>query len=216
MTNIPEKLPLSWLNEQINNDERFAAEALAIRQRISSYQPEHIRETHSTASSAVGLLNHWLVNRDLCAYERGRLIDDFAALTVVEYDGCQMKGIANRQSFIDIKRDELVALIEREGMTVPVYLGGVPAKAKTSTINKTTTRKHVLDPIIKKAKAAAVDPDNYLSVWPQLVEIARSANRPKPLTGYAEDEGVLYETENNPCKPFTKDALRKKMDPNAR
>ncbi len=124
MSDIPEKFPLSWLNEKIDSDERFAAEALSIRQRISSYRPEQIRDTHTIASSALGLVNYWLVNRDLCAYERGRLVEDFAALTVTAYEGCHDTGIVNLHSFIDIKRDELLALMKREGMTVPDYLGG--------------------------------------------------------------------------------------------
>lgn len=122
MSPCPEKFPLSWLYEKIDYDDRFAAEALAIRESLETYLPSHRRSTHTVASSAKGLVNHWLVQRDLSGYERGRLVEDFAALSMIPFDGCHEKGIANLESIIFIMRDELVALMTQTGMTIPDYL----------------------------------------------------------------------------------------------
>jgi len=78
------------------------------------------------------------------------------------------------------------------------------------------SRGHPLDAVIHLAQLAAVNPADYQSVWPALVDLAESENPPLPLTGYAPNEGVLYSTDRDPCKAFTKSALRKRMNPKAR
>lgn len=150
MNDIPEKFPLSWLNTQTDYDSQFSAEALAILERLASFQPERIRPTYTTASSASALINHWLCNRDLPAYERGRIVEDFAALIVTEYDGCLAKGIENLCSFIDIKRDEIVALMEQENMTVPAYLGGKVCAASANKV-KNKWGEHELQKLYRES-----------------------------------------------------------------
>ncbi|WP_147309255.1 hypothetical protein [Cupriavidus taiwanensis] len=87
-------------------------------------------------------------------------------------------------------------------------------------VRRLGTRRHALSHIIEMAKRAAPEPDNYLSVWPVLVQIAESAEPTAPLIGYAGDEGVKYRgnvgKDGNDVKFFTKEALRKQMNPNAR
>ncbi|CAJ0873876.1 hypothetical protein R77569_02566 [Ralstonia mannitolilytica] len=78
-----------------------------------------------------------------------------------------------------------------------------------------TRRRHALGHVIGKAKHAANEPDNYLSVWPELMRLAEQDEPPAPLLGYVDGEGVKYQTDNG-IKFFTKDALRKQMNPNAR
>lgn len=81
------------------------------------------------------------------------------------------------------------------------------------------TRTNILDPIINLAQKAAVDPSNAQSVWVALIELARDKERPAPLLGYADDEGVKYES-NGDIK-FLKlcnlrDRMRRKKGANTR
>jgi len=78
-------------------------------------------------------------------------------------------------------------------------------------------RSDPLTAVLEKAKDAALDRDDYLSVWAALVSMAQSRTRPAPLLGYAEEEGVKYQVaEGIGTKFFTKGALRKRMNPKAR
>ncbi|WAL82780.1 hypothetical protein OYT13_24105 [Pandoraea sp. XJJ-1] len=239
----PDKFTLYWLNGKVDEDAVFAAEALAVLERMRGQQPKALHETTTAASAAGALVNAWLVNRDLPSYMRGRAIDDFAALKV-EPLNCNLSEASEiLEGSIEVYRDDVVKLLERERMTVPSFLQCVaPAEAgqpsaevaelvtKTRTdetsqqsgsrIHRTRSRRHALGHVIDKAKQDASEPDNYLSVWPELVRLAESTPPPAPLIGYVDGEGVKYRTSGpNPdaeVKAFTKDALRKQMDPNAR
>lgn len=69
------------------------------------------------------------------------------------------------------------------------------------------TRSNILDGVIQAARSAAHDPDNYQQVWAELVRMAESSNRPAPLRGYVEGEGLKYQDESK-IKFLTKNALR--------
>lgn len=86
-----------------------------------------------------------------------------------------------------------------------------PTLSTDSTVHKIKSRTNILAPIIKKARQKALNPDDYQSVWCELVSMAESDDRPAPLTGYAVNEGVLYRTENDDCVAFTKEALRSRF-----
>jgi hypothetical protein len=45
--------------------------------------------------------------------------------------------------------------------------------------------------VIQIAREAARDPHDYQQVWAQLVRMADSKDRPAPLLGYVDDEGVV-------------------------
>ena len=78
-------------------------------------------------------------------------------------------------------------------------------------------RSDPLAAVLEMAKNEAVDRSDYHSVWAALVSLAKSPGRPAPLVGYVEQEGVKYEvTERDDPKFFTKNALRKRMNPTAR
>lgn len=78
-------------------------------------------------------------------------------------------------------------------------------------------RSDPLGAVVEAAKSAALDRDDYLSVWAALVNLAQSSNRPAPLLGYVDDEGVKYQVaEGDGTKFLTKDALRKRMYRSAR
>lgn len=118
----PKEFTLYWLNRKLDGDASFAEQAVRVLQRMSEQTPTMLHETTTPASAASALLNEWLVNRDLPCYMRGRLIDDFAALTL-EPRGCDL---SNTMDIIDgsihVRRDDLVRLVVREGMTVPHFL----------------------------------------------------------------------------------------------
>lgn len=85
----------------------------------------------------------------------------------------------------------------------------VPLAARITT-HRIETRSNILSPIIEMAKQTASSPGNYQSVWAELVKLADSANRPAPLIGYSDGEGVKYQ-DSIGVKFFTKDALKKRM-----
>lgn len=90
-------------------------------------------------------------------------------------------------------------------------------KAPVVREHKVKNRADPLGAVIDKAKELAAAPADYQSVWAALVDLAQSPNRPAPLLGYAEEEGVKYRTDTaEGVKFFTKNALRKRMNPQAR
>lgn len=70
------------------------------------------------------------------------------------------------------------------------------------------------------ARQAAVDPEDYISVWDALVELAKSDHPPPPVLGYFKSSGVRWRNSGKngeeTVEIFTKDALRKRLVPNAR
>ncbi|NPC57854.1 hypothetical protein [Caenimonas soli] len=97
----------------------------------------------------------------------------------------------------------------------PASEGAAPAPSVLE--HKVKNRADPLAAVIEKAKEFAANSNDYQSVWAALVELAQSSGRPAPLLGYAEEEGVKYRTDTiDGVKFFTKNALRKRMNPDAR
>lgn len=120
----PAKFSLFWLELKLLDDEddSFSRGALARLEELDEQQPAAFRSTHSIASSASELLGHWLDNRDLPAYIRGKLVDDYGALTS-QAIACSLDEADDAlRASIEIKRDDLVALIESENLPVPKFL----------------------------------------------------------------------------------------------
>ena len=65
----------------------------------------------------------------------------------------------------------------------------------STTIHRVETRRNDLTSVIAKAKEMALSPDDVHSHWASFVELAESPNRPRPLLGFAEEEGVKYQSE---------------------
>ena len=84
-----------------------------------------------------------------------------------------------------------------------------------ATSHKLKTRRNVLDAVIEQAKKSAISPSDYHSVWAALVSLAESKDRPAPLLGYVEEDGVKYQGSGK-VEFFKKDSLRKRMTPSAR
>ncbi|MFX1761904.1 hypothetical protein PWP93_04780 [Paraburkholderia sp. A1RI-2L] len=118
----PEKFSLYWLNTKLDEDAAFAEQALAVLGRISEQRPKVLRDTTTKASAASALVNEWLVNRDLPCYRRGRAIDDFAAEIVEPETSDLSEAIEILEASIELHRDDVVRLLQREGIRVPTYL----------------------------------------------------------------------------------------------
>lgn len=110
---------------------------------------------------------------------------------------------------------EFAAFAERFGVTVSTVevVDAPPPSSSATFAHRVRNRSDPLNAVINKAKAAAADEEDFLSVWAALVNLAKSANRPAPLLGYEDLEGVKYEIlEQEQPAYFTKDALRKRMN----
>lgn len=83
-------------------------------------------------------------------------------------------------------------------------------------VHQARRRSDPLSAVIAMARKAAADPTDYQSVWAVLVSIASASDRPPPLLGYVDGEGVKYQAESEEPQFFTKDNLRKRMNPAAR
>ncbi|KWE64855.1 hypothetical protein WL77_20855 [Burkholderia ubonensis] len=118
----PDKFTLFWLNRKIDEDASFAEQAAVVLQRMNEQKPKVVHDTTTPASAASALVNEWLVNRDLPCYMRGRPVDDFAALTL-EPGSCNLSDTMDiLECSIHLHRDDVVRLLEREGMAVPHFL----------------------------------------------------------------------------------------------
>lgn len=115
------------------------------------------------------------------------------------------------------------ALVSIESDNQPASGGRDDELFPTTSENRVTThnikrRRNDLDPVIEMAIKEAGNSD-YQQVWAILVKHADSTNPPPPLTGYSSD-GVQYKGKkyeiNGELDTLTKDALRKRLKPNAR
>ncbi len=97
--------------------------------------------------------------------------------------------------------------------------GGETEVRPTLTVlkHKVRSRSDPLAAVIEAAKEAAVNGEDYQSVWAALVKMAEAAP-PAPVVGYVPREGVQYRVDDDgeELRYFTKDALRKRMNPTAR
>lgn len=74
-------------------------------------------------------------------------------------------------------------------------------------------RKDQLAAVLKTSEHRAHDASDWTSVWAALVFLASSAERPPPLLGYVEGEGVKYQQDiaGKPDGWLTRDAFRKRF-----
>lgn len=88
-------------------------------------------------------------------------------------------------------------------------------KQTAGVLIHTTKRNRTshLGAAIKEAARRAIDPTDWVSAWDAFVAMAQGNERPPPLLGYAEGEGVKYQTDNGSVqvKFLTRDAFRKRF-----
>ncbi|WP_146749802.1 hypothetical protein [Paraburkholderia bryophila] len=109
-----------------------------------------------------------------------------------------------------VNREREVALLSPDGL--PVKEDGQTCSSTPRSITKHAigTRSNPLRAVIEKAKSSAADPSDIHSVWASLVKLAQNTNRPAPLLGYADVEGVKWDA-NGTVKFFTKKNLADRM-----
>jgi hypothetical protein len=118
----PDQFTLYWLNRKIDEDASFVEQAALVLQRMNEQRPKVLHDSTTPTSGATALVNEWLVNRDLPCYMQGRLVEDFAALTL-EPASCNLSDTMDiLEGSIQLHRDDVVKLLEREGMSVPHFL----------------------------------------------------------------------------------------------
>lgn len=122
MKPCPDQFTLYWLNRKIDEDASSAEQAALVLQRMNEQRPKVLHDTTTPASAATALVNEWLVNRELPCYMRGRQVDDFAALTLEPENSNLSDTMDILEADIYLCRDDLLKLLEREGMSVPHFL----------------------------------------------------------------------------------------------
>lgn len=116
MLNRP-RIPLPRLIEALENDPKFVSQALeelAYIDRVSTYSP---------ASAVSGLFRHWLVERELKCYSRGRVVEDVTALSVCEIAGSFDLSLAALEDGLLIDSSEFFMLLKTRGFDVPSAFG---------------------------------------------------------------------------------------------
>ena len=89
------------------------------------------------------------------------------------------------------------------------------ATRKQLIINHTTkqNRTSSLNAVISKARSRATDGTDWMSAWNELVAMAKADDRPAPLLGYTEGEGIKYQADKaeSPVAFLSRDAFRKRV-----
>ena len=162
-----------------------------------------------------GYLTHMVFSGDVRRLEidgTNALVNMFTA-----HDGTLVKsepGWIVPLSELRFKREAIervASILEGEALRQKTAPSGAPKKATGgTTTHKLKTRGNVLNAVIDQAKREANAPDDYHSVWAALVRLADSKDRPAPLLGFAEEEGIKYQG-SNAVQFFNKAALRKRM-----
>jgi hypothetical protein len=73
-------------------------------------------------------------------------------------------------------------------------------------------RRDSLDAVIDKAQQTATDPQNYQSVFAEMVKMASTSARPAPLHGPASITGIPYIKSNGDKEHFTTRALKGRLE----
>lgn len=89
-----------------------------------------------------------------------------------------------------------------------------PSPAKTNTAPSPPKRKRadLLTPVIDRAQAQANDPTDHSEVFATLRAWATSDNKPTPIIGYADGEGVQWQDGSDKVRWLNLAALRKRIN----
>lgn len=166
---------------------------------VCGIQPPDIEEfIEMPEKGSFGLDNSMHMGNEDCFHEAKRILtvwkckaDAPAMVRPVEFvEWCQTKGI---------NTDWLSALSEGS----PVIAAPVKVKptrnesgTQSVTTHKIETRTNALTAAISKAIESALCPNDVHSIWAAFVAMAEAKNRPLPLLGYVETEGVKYQDES--------------------
>jgi hypothetical protein len=103
--------------------------------------------------------------------------------------------------------------IAKPPATRPMPTGANSNRQSTQT-HELKRRDDALAAVLDLAKKKALDAKSWQSVWASLVALAQSSDRPAPLLGYTEGEGVKYQTDNadKPDGWLTREAYRARFN----
>jgi len=144
---------------------------------------------------------------------------DGAALAAVKEARERMKYLQHGHDMApgeEIPLEELAGHAERLRWRLPARFpragGGEPTGQKEAgkTVHLAKRRTSPLDAVIKRAQSEAQDGGDWQSVWAVLVSLAQSKDRPVPLIGYVEGEGVQWRVGDD-VQYLNKDAFRMRM-----
>jgi hypothetical protein len=80
----------------------------------------------------------------------------------------------------------------------------------SSVSHQLTKRTNILNPVIELAKKNSLQPHDTASIFSALVQLANMKDKPAPLLGFVDEEGVKYQGPNK-VEFFTLKNLRDRM-----
>lgn len=105
---------------------------------------------------------------------------------------------------------DVAAATERTSATVAESMGSAGTGHQ---VRKMPRRANPMAAVIELARKNAVDSKDWPSAWSALVTLAQRSDRPAPLLGYAEGDGVKYQADDptNPVGWLTREAFRRRL-----
>lgn len=187
----------------------IAEAAAALAERLDIPLPEGESSPEFRLSFARTLriehLKNVLLHKVADGVLRIRVSDGGYLIAGAEATESSQVDIAEAQAALESNGEHFV---ENTDFSAP---SGIPEKASRGIkFHKLKTRRNALDAVIEQATKMATAPDDYHSVWASLVSLAERKDRPAPLLGYVDDDGVKYQGSRK-VDFFNKDALRKRM-----
>lgn len=106
--------------------------------------------------------------------------------------------------------------LRAEGASIEAMVESLKPENRSSNVGHIHTPKRrtsALDAVIDAAKSRALVLGDWASAWAALVEMAKGNDRPAPLLGYTEGDGVKYQTDSdsNPVAFLSREAFRKRL-----
>lgn len=204
------KIRLTELDEALDGDEEFAIAAMA------TLRKEDPLSTYTTATSGMALVEHWLGERILNCYERGRVVDDVRAGTVfADENGDYSKAVfaIDNDRFIDVNELRILCfkwdlpipqrLRERESETPLVSAdeqpneygytirGAAIALAQQYDLPEDAIRKRLIE-AAERGKLTVRDPQTGLPYTPETRRDFYERISIEDLNKWFEDSGVEY------------------------
>lgn len=204
------KIRLTELEQALEGDEEFADAAMA------SLREDDPLSTYTTATSGMALINHWLGERILNCYERGRVVDDTRAGTVFADENGDYSKAAfaiDHDRFVDVKELRLLCfkwdlpipqrLRESETESPPVSDDDLPneigytirgaaiALAQKYSLPEDAIRKSIFEAAVQE-KLTVRNPRTGLPYIPETRRDFYERVSIEDLNKWLEDSGVEY------------------------
>lgn len=170
---------------------------------VCGIQPPDLSEFDALPENgAFGLDNSIHMGNEDCFHEAGRILtlwkctaDAPAMVRPADFVAwCETKGI--NTDWLSALSEGSPAIAAPTGAPVKVKPTGNESGTKSVTTHKIETRTNALTAVISKAIESALCPNDVHSIWAAFVAMAEAQNRPFPLLGYVETEGVKYQDES--------------------